>query len=252
MAVVRFQLSSLFTLRKRNVMMFSSTKILVALILVSTFAIVWGVPVAKADVVTPAAVIYRSVDDPDIYAADGDTEAQWGIPPMIDGLHAGGDVNPFGILQDDTSADPKNSPTDPITGYLVFDLGAKKDLTGASVWGRFLLDGADPRGPKNVGLFTFAGDSPHGFAVSTDIVSDPTVTMLATQDLPITVDGEAATVAFSTTGTQYLGMVINSSYSANNIQIREIGFNTVPEPSTLVLATGGVIGLLCYAWRKRR
>ena len=27
---------------------------------------------------------------------------------------------------------------------------------------------------------------------------------------------------------------------------------TVPEPSTLFLAAGGLVGLLCYAWRKRR
>jgi len=29
-------------------------------------------------------------------------------------------------------------------------------------------------------------------------------------------------------------------------------FKIIPEPSSLVLLTGGLIGLLCYAWRKRR
>ena len=30
------------------------------------------------------------------------------------------------------------------------------------------------------------------------------------------------------------------------------GFTVVPEPSTLVLLTAGLLGLLCYAWRRRR
>jgi len=28
--------------------------------------------------------------------------------------------------------------------------------------------------------------------------------------------------------------------------------NTIPEPSTLMLTGMGLIGLLCYAWRKRK
>jgi len=30
------------------------------------------------------------------------------------------------------------------------------------------------------------------------------------------------------------------------------GFTVVPEPSTLVLLAAGLLGLLCYAWRRRR
>ena len=34
--------------------------------------------------------------------------------------------------------------------------------------------------------------------------------------------------------------------------VGSIVFTSTPEPSTLVLLASGLIGLLCYAWRKRR
>jgi hypothetical protein len=246
--------------------MSSSTKLCVALGLVSAFVLLLGARVAKADVLTPSgavtgvltptAIVYRSVDDPDIYAADGDTEAEWGAAALIDGAVPNSLRTPMCVMQDDTSDNPKTSPTDPITGYLVFDLGAKHPLTGAMIWGRDNSNATvqDPLGPKNVSFFTYSGDTPHGFAVSTDIASDSTVSMLTTQDLTSVPSGQATTVAFSA-NARYVGMVINSSFGATNCQMFEVAFNSpdavVPEPSSIVIMVSGLIGLVCYAWRKR-
>ena len=51
---------------------------------------------------------------------------------------------------------------------------------------------------------------------------------------------------------QYVRMDITSS--GEWVSLIEVGFDgaAVPEPSTLVLLSAGLLGLLCYAWQKRR
>ena len=57
---------------------------------------------------------------------------------------------------------------------------------------------------------------------------------------------------------QYIGMRVNSSYESGstyfNYQIAEMQFSTaaIPEPSTIMLIVTGLVGLLAYAWRKRK
>ena len=43
---------------------------------------------------------------------------------------------------------------------------------------------------------------------------------------------------------QAIGMLTAAGFS--------VGVGVVPEPSTLVLLAAGLLGLACYAWRKRK
>jgi len=53
-----------------------------------------------------------------------------------------------------------------------------------------------------------------------------------------------------TSGEGELGLLPGGNY-AINFGGGE-GVSTIPEPSTLVLVAGGLLGLLCYAWRRRK
>jgi hypothetical protein len=57
-------------------------------------------------------------------------------------------------------------------------------------------------------------------------------------------------------GVSAIEIVFHATDSANSMSVyREFDVNgtaTVPEPGTLALLAGGLIGLICYAWRKRK
>jgi hypothetical protein len=65
-------------------------------------------------------------------------------------------------------------------------------------------------------------------------------------------DGSAAQLTGSDTiaaGTYYFGMM---SYTCGNTRWDNLSYTAVPEPMTLYLLATGSLGLLAYAWRKRR
>ena len=78
-----------------------------------------------------------------------------------------------------------------------------------------------------------------------------------TLDLNGALDGTARTLeGLAAGGTyNYVGVCANSNagyaveHTLDNLQVVGIG---LPEPSTLVLLAIGLLGLLAYAWRKRK
>lgn len=55
------------------------------------------------------------------------------------------------------------------------------------------------------------------------------------------------------TGDLYFGLCVYSGMAFNGTAMDNLSHTTsTPEPSTLVLIVGGLIGLLAYAWRKQR
>lgn len=66
------------------------------------------------------------------------------------------------------------------------------------------------------------------------------------------IDGSLAQFAGTDTiasGDYYFGMF---SYNCGGARWDNLSYTTVPEPSVIALAASGLIGLLAYAWRKRK
>jgi len=47
-------------------------------------------------------------------------------------------------------------------------------------------------------------------------------------------------------------LMLNSTSGGSVVWEIQVDGTVIPEPSTLVLLAAGLVGLLCYAWRKRR
>ncbi len=87
-----------------------------------------------------------------------------------------------------------------------------------------------------------------GLAVGRTQILDGTTTMAYNAGAAEGSTGQYVTGTFTAAGTsQSFTILGNVCQQINAIQLRAI-----PEPSTLALLATGLIGLLCYAWRKRK
>lgn len=119
------------------------------------------------------------------------------------------------------------------------------------------------------GTYKFIADAPDGTSrFSQDgVVADAattaapiTLTFTRTSDTAATLnyhywsDGVAqevsTTISGLTAGAYYFGMVSNPA--SNSAVFDNLRLSSVPEPSTIMLLITGVLGLLAYAWRKRK
>jgi hypothetical protein len=182
-----------------------------------------GMSVAMADLITPTAIVFSSGSAP--YGESYDASK------AIDG-----NLNTFCALADDTAGG------DPVTGRMVFDLGASYSIDGVKLISR-----------KQVGPATY---NPKDVEFYISDASGANLGTLATHTFAGICDGASESVAWTATTARYVGMDIDSAYHtiSYNYQIGEMQFSTaaVPEPASIVVFATGLIGLLAYAWRKRR
>jgi len=156
--------------------------------------------------------------------------------------------------------------------WFMMDLGKSySNLDKAWVWNvREVVE----RGAKNVDVYYAAsissvpstGSSYDAFTTSgsgwTHLINTDIAEVTAT-DTPagtghVGVTGPVDTkidLSGITGGARYIAFVINSSYGdtvKTGGGFAEIQVTTIPEPTSMVMLSGGIIALLAYAWRKRR
>jgi hypothetical protein len=134
--------------------------------------------------------------------------------------------------------------------WVAFDLGASYDLTGVYTWNGFANHMS-----KDVDVFVLsslpASTTTMGTLPSGTLIGSYTLASVASSGSDIA--GELDAV--SGTG-QYVMLHIKTNYGTNTIGFNEVRFvgtaTVVPEPGTLALLAGGLLGLIAYAWRKRK
>ena len=211
--------------------------------IVAIVALLVAAPTAQAGWISPTAT-------PSSSGGPYGGIASLGADKTIDG-----DLNTYCVLLDDTlsGSDPASTPPfggAPTTGHILYDLGAIHSINGAKMTDHFYWDNGTPTdtcSPKSVDYYL-------------SDVSGSETKLLQSHEysaLPSTTAPEI--VSWAAIDARYIKMVIKSSYEENaagygnyNFQFAEMQFSQVPEPTTLAMCVSGTLGLLAYAWRKRR
>lgn len=122
---------------------------------------------------------------------------------------------------------------------------------------------AQNRSDIGAGVYGLDGPVLNNYVYDLSFASGPvTVTLTRTSDTTAdyvytyhTTTGGIATLSGTddrlTAGTCYFGMACYDSAQAGPV-MDNLSYTAVPEPSMLLLVGTGIVGLLAYAWRKRR
>jgi len=212
--------------------------------MVLVFMVLAG-PVASrgAEVILPVAVTNSS--GPAYPSPDG---KKYAAEMAIDG-----DPATFCCLLDDTitGADENTIPARaaaPVTGYMVFDLGARVRTVGVRLVAR--ADGG-PYNPKLVDFFRFADDDPQNNKRVDDLENDDDLRPLQRDcAFPPLRAGASHAVQWQGVEARYVGLRVRGSYESGgkhfNFQIGEIEFLVEIDPKAI---PSGLRGLVLYEKR---
>jgi len=142
------------------------------------------------------------------------------------------------------------------SAWIYYDLGSQKEVGALAVWN------------ANDSISSIPIDQTYAGAKDVDVLySNDAVNWTAADSFVFTratpfVDNPAEILQLSSAVTaQYMKLDIHSCYEVRDpaygvVGLKHVAFldgsAAVPEPSTIVLLAAGLIGLLCYAWRKRK
>jgi len=161
-----------------------------------------------------------------------------------------GDPATFCCLLDDTvtGTDENTIPARaaaPVTGHMVFDLGARVRTVGVRIVSR--ADGG-PYNPKQIDLFYFADDDPRNNKRVDDLENDDDLRPLQRDCvLPPLRSGASHSVKWQGVQARYVGLRVRGSYESGgkhfNFQIGEIEFLVELDPDAV---PPGLRGLVLY------
>ncbi len=176
----------------------------------------------------------------------------------------------LGDLWEATTVSDRNAATNPAHAILTFDLGAMYDVTTLYAW-RYVRSGNDatnndyPYMHRSVNNFSLLGSTDGtAFNQIAYFNGDDRLTYSAdaTESVQTRVLANLSGVNVDNAkGVRYLRMDITSAWngwlgdsSSHVIGLGEVAFEgtAIPEPASIVMLLTGLLGLLAYAWRKRR
>jgi hypothetical protein len=127
--------------------------------------------------------------------------------------------------------------------WVRFDLGSAQNLGKIHLW-NLNVDGQTALGVRNMEVW------------KTDSAGNNIALLATITDLPQATGTSAyADQAFSLSGAtdvQYVKLCNFTNWGGSSVGLSEVRFEKIPEPGTLALLAAGLVGLLAYAWRKRK
>ena len=158
------------------------------------------------------------------------------VDPLVPATWFIKDAGGEGWLMDDASKNVVNQQ------WILLDLGSAKDLSKIDLW---QFPGGATRCMKDLEIWK--SDASHN-----DVGGAPLLTITnfpQVSGVPVS----CSQYDFDVTGVQYIKIKVLSNYGDAYVGLGFVRFEgKVPEPGTLALLASGLIGLMAYAWRKRK